>query len=422
MNFHHITLRYQFHRDIVSFCAFQAPWDESRLGQYIEHIAKNFRAVLVEHESLSDCFDAVEREGTDNDEAYVFELESKLQALLETTGGFCAAAGYIVNMAGRIAAKPVVQHILSPVLQPWMQKQPGAPPRKSFMMQPARASVSPWVEQFGWAMWRGAACLLADLVEFGGGACAGAAAAFYSNALTFSQSRRSVGQAFQSNAGEQQFLQAALYGAGVVVEKGGQALPNGAALNLAETISSILVSIHGSLEELENDAPDFDADNQEGTLGDTFDNGVAALGKILSTRHMAWVAGGSRQKAEQLSRYWLRFLPLHFDPEEAVPAHAAFAKALANPTLSALIGGNNAELHPHIARVCIEIVVMCSQSSGSAAQFLQRLQSSAQANQTPPTWRAALELLQQRNGGQIRGEFADQNTIDQLILQLQRLT
>ena len=292
-------------------------------------------------------------------------------------------------------------------------------------MTPSATSIGIGEESFGWEMWRCTACLLADLMEFANGACASAAGGFLGSALGFwcSRSQSMKGTDFGVGPSERGFLQAALYGVGLVADLH-EKFPNDNALSTARVLQSALSSLAAAVrrEELAADSVENYEADEEGTLGDALDNGVAALGKFILHRVPSWIKqdGSTREAAVALSRLWLLLLPLRFDPEEAVPAHANLIAALEDPVLFRLLcqDGRGPAGSSCIAAVsvCLEIVVMCSSDSGTAAEFVQRLQAQVGPNgSAPPTLKAALQLVQQRGGGRARGPFAAEDTIQKMI-------
>ena len=118
----------------------QATWDPKFIDEIVELLARNLRESLVQHDALSDSVANCASSGDFSDdnaelEIYRQEVQNKLNALVEVIGFLCTAAGYVVNMAGAPAARPVVDRIVSPQLQPWMRRQPGV--RSRCVVSPA---------------------------------------------------------------------------------------------------------------------------------------------------------------------------------------------------------------------------------------------------------------------------------------------
>eukprot|EP00750_Incisomonas_marina_P027734 INCI6228.4.p1 GENE.INCI6228.4~~INCI6228.4.p1 ORF type:complete len:1061 (+),score=183.65 INCI6228.4:400-3183(+) len=125
---------------VASHKAGVATWDPKFIDEIVELLARNLRESLVQHDALSDSVANCASSGDFSDdnaelEIYRQEVQNKLNALVEVIGFLCTAAGYVVNMAGAPAARPVVDRIVSPQLQPWMRRQPGV--RSRCVVSPA---------------------------------------------------------------------------------------------------------------------------------------------------------------------------------------------------------------------------------------------------------------------------------------------
>ena len=316
------------------------------------------RNTIVQYGALSESLTEANgsNKTTEQDQTYQLEVRRLLSALGEIAGNLSAGAGYIVNMAGPPAVKPIVTQILVPIIQPWMQQRPGgkAPCRKGSLLQASMQAVSKEEESLGWEMWRCAACLLADIVEFGGGACCGAAAEFFSSALQFCLSQEVVKKVFQGSQSVVGFIHAAMYGIGLLAEKkGGKTLLQPAKVGpLVQVLVRIVGALHKAALQLEDEELSI-------RLGDALDNWVSAVGKFVVYQGQTY--GQSGGNVRQLVQAWIRLLPLVHDEEEAVPAHALFARALGHAPMRTLIlssGGDGtgaAEQRAMVASICIEV-------------------------------------------------------------------
>lgn len=293
---------------------------------------------------------------------YLQETQTTLASLVQTIEYLCAATGYIVNMSGSIAVPIVISRVLLPVLKPWMRRQPGKAFSSASSLSPSSVSTSMSMcvntmrndtrsEEYEWTMWRCSACLLADIVEFGGGAF-DIAGVFFTSALTYSRSRwfnsstNSLSINCISNIGtaERGFLQAALYGLGSLMERKPSSKTLLSTASLLPSLLQSLVKMQTIFEEqLKNGKglPSTAIEEPEASFGYALDNGIAALGKLIMRHQQQHQSLLPLDKIAHLIPIWMNLLPLRFDEEEGIVAHAHYANALFSPLFRAFLSNSS---------------------------------------------------------------------------------